>query len=170
MRVSVRFTFTRPHMLPPGSPRRRGRERLSPAPCPSSHRPCGCTRSLSLLRIYTPGKRRAGAEQRIAFNLGLVFLKARPGAGHCLLCASPPLGAGRVQVEGHPAVLARFGSQGDIPDLDTGRKTSRGAGKNGQQHSGVPRYPLGIHRIKSKGSGEWSLVQVRDLGALQSKE
>lgn len=75
-----------------------------------------------------------------------------------------------MQVKGHPAVLARLGSQGDIPDWDTGRKASRGAGKNRHQHSGVPRYPLGIHKIKSKGSEEWSLLQVRDLGALQSKE
>lgn len=68
-------------------------------------------------------------------------------------------------------VLAQLGSQGAIPELDTGRKTSRGAGKNKQQRSGVPRmYPLGTHKIKSKGSEEWSLVQRRDLGALQSRE
>lgn len=76
---------------PPGQPPPSG---LSPAPCPSSLRPCGCTRSLSRLRIPTPAKRRAGAEPRITFSLGLVFLKALVIASSVLPSPGSRQGAG----------------------------------------------------------------------------
>lgn len=48
--------------------------------------------------------------------------------------------------------------------------TSQGPGKSRQQHSGVPTMQsLGTHKLKPKSSEDWSSVQLRDSGALQSR-
>lgn len=157
--------FMCPHMC---GPRRRGRGAAQPRT--TSILPPPLRLHPELLPAPDLNTSRAPCSCRAANRLEF---GARFAVGASWRWSLPPLslpspGSRQSAGGGHPALL---GSHGDIPELDTGRKTSRGAGKSRQQRSGVPvMYPLGTHKIKSKGSEEWSLVQRRDLGALQSKK